>query len=694
MGLTNVGRRLNNVIFGIALIFAGCSGAGSTALDAGADSGVSRAHALLGGSLEDSPWPSDVFLVGGKLRVGKIPFAGQRIAHAQIVTALAELDGAPVKTSVFFRVDRAGALPSGPLPGKAKLFDLSTPNKAPVELALFYRAATRHLVALTPHDYAMTPGHRYACVIGQGVVSASVEMRAALSGQGAHADAYRPLRERAAALGIDLETIGAATVFKVGEPHARLDALVTQIDKLAAPKASVTSVISGAALDDFFGTPDTKRAGIGDKKGIAHDAVGWVVLGTFDSPRFLSNKTAQLGTIAYDSARQAKQNGTMSVPFLLALPKTVGAEPLPLVIFQHGLNSSRAQVAAVANDYARAGYATIGIDALWHGDRAVGPLDAVHNLSEKNEPDGLADLNETGAMLRLFAITGESVVGIAPFDGRAIQDNFRQAVVDIAQLVRLLQSGDLSAIVGADKALASLQFDASRLVYTGESFGSILGVLALATIPELRAGVLAVGAAGLFTPTFANSPFFGDILQPLLSLLFDRRLELGDPNTLPGNAQLSLALLQGVLEPGDPVAYAQRVREQGKSVLLLQAYSDEILPNQAGELLAKLLGAHAVNAGKYSKPLRYTTLPTATATLKGNVNSATIGIVNVDPGTHGMFSGFSGKRLFELSFPPAKRRATAQPIDNPTEWLRRTAIRFIESYRKDGVPTIDTRDAN
>ena len=34
-----------------------------------------------------------------------------------------------------------------------------------------------------------------------------------------------------------------------------------------------------------------------------------------------------------------------------------------------------------ANDYARAGYATIGVDAIWHGDRAPKRKDEVHNFS-------------------------------------------------------------------------------------------------------------------------------------------------------------------------------------------------------------------------------------------------------------------------------------------------------------------------
>ncbi|MCA9668472.1 MAG: hypothetical protein KC503_22930 [Myxococcales bacterium] len=680
----------------VALLGA-CSDGTGPRPDAGSDAPPGgRPRALLGGTLADSPWPSDVFLVDGRLRLTSLPIPGKAEAQAQLVAALGELDGAPIKTSIFFRLGEGSGLADGELPATttATLYDLSAPATPPRQLVLYHRAATRHLVALAPSDLAFEPGHRYACVVGDDVVTAADEMRAALRGEGPHAAVYKPLRDDAATLGVDLARVGAATVFRVGDPAARLAALVAQLGDEPLPSARVRRVIGPAALDDFFGTPRTTRAGLGDPAGVVHDAVGWVVLGDFTSPRFLSGDAGQLGTIGYGADGRALRVGEMTVPFMLVLPADVASRPLPLLIFQHGLNSSRAQVAAVANDFARAGYATIGIDALWHGDRAVSPKDERHNLSGAAGADGLADLDEASAMLRVFAITGDAAAGIAPFDGRAIQDNFRQAVVDIAQLARLLSHADgLAAVARADAALGALRFDRSRVVYSGESFGSILGVLSLATIDTLDAGVLSVGAAGLFTPTFQCSPFFAALLQPLLGGLFDRQLALDRPDSLPGTAQLSLALLQAALEPGDPVAYTARIRASKTSVLLLQAYSDEILPNQAGELLAQQLELHAVRAAARSRPLRYTSLPEVDATLAGNAaaGAATRAVVNVDPGTHGMFSGFVGERQFELGFPPAVRRATPEPIDNPTEWLRAITVRFADSYRRDGLPVVDTR---
>lgn len=649
-----------------------------------------RATALLGGKLADSPWPSDLFLVDGKLKIDSFPFVGKKQAFDKLSAGLAVLDGAPLTSSIFFATDGKGGLVDGMQSESAQLYDLSADGAKPRALKLFYRAQTRELVALAPLDLVLREGHRYACILGDERIAPSPEMAAALRGEGPHAAVYAPLVSAASAREIDLDQVGAATVFTTGKPTARLVALRRQLDKTKLPKARVTKVISGSALDDFFGTPQTKRSGLGDPKGVVHDAIGAIVLGTFEAPYYLSGAHDQLGLIRYGSDGAARQNGTVQIPFLLALPRNVDRK-VPLLIYQHGLNSGRIQVAVVANDYARAGYATIGVDALWHGERTPGHVDTKHNLTGASGADGVADLDPSGAMVRFFVISGDSAAGVGALDGRYIQDNFRQAVVELGQLVRLVKDGDLSAVAAADASLAKLSLDGSHPVYTSESFGSVLGAMLLAVDPSLEAAVLSVGGGGLVKAVFGNSPFFADVLGLILRTNFDRDIIFDAPKQTPAAAQRSLSLLQAVLEPGDPAVYAPRVarRPDGKarSALLLQAYSDEVLPNQAGELLASAIGATAVEVSKRTKPLRYVELSRVHPPLSGKLGKATLGILNIDPATHGMFAGFSGERDFEVGFPPFKRRDKAVDVDNPTEWVRKLAVRFAGSVR-DGKPAI------
>jgi hypothetical protein len=327
--------------------------------------------------------------------------------------------------------------------------------------------------------------------------------------------------------------------------------------------ARVDKVIVGdAALDDFFGKPTTTRSGLGDPAGITHDQVLAVVLGSFDAPYLLGNELhdrEHLGRIALDAAGKPMIQGTATVPFMLTIPRAPQRPDLaktPVMIFQHGLNAGRWQVTTVANDYARAGYASIGIDALWHGERRPGHKDDIHNFSGAPGADGIADNDDLGASLIFFDFNGDAAVGAHALDGRYVRDNFRQAVLDVTELTRLLKEGDLSAVAKADPALASLTLDATHLVYTSESFGSILGAMTLATDARLEAGVLSVGGAGISLPTFANSPFFARIAFLFLKSGFDHDLDVSNPVELPAEAQRSLSLLQAALEPGDPVAFA------------------------------------------------------------------------------------------------------------------------------------------
>jgi hypothetical protein len=622
------------------------------------------AEALLGGASADTPWPSDVILVDGRLHVHDLPLPGSPGSLGDLEAALSELDGAPVQSSIFFPV-RGGSIPDGKLSDTAQLVDLD--SGATRELSLFHRTSTSELVALAPTDGVLAEGHRYACIVGDRYVHPSEEMRRALAGEGPYAASYAKIAGRA--------NVGAATVFTVGHPTRVLATMRSSLDAMPPPKASVLSTRTGAELDRLFGVPTTTRSGIGDPEGVVHDAIGAVVFGSYEAPWYLGASTASLGHIELDGTGTPIAKATVTIPFLLTLPKGAGPKT-PILIFQHGLNASRVQVLAVANDYARAGYATIGIDALWHGARRPGARDEKHAFGKESGPDGLADDTDFGASTVFFAFDGDPAAGIRPLDARAVRDNFRQAVVEIGQLVRLLKHGDLAAVAASDPSLAGVTLDASALVYTGESFGSLLGAMVIAVDTELHAAVLAVPGASIFLTMFPNSPLFSGLATLLLRGPFDSELDVSDPNALPAGAQRSLSLIQGAIEPGDPIAFAPRVAP--RTVLLLQAFSDEVIPNQAGELLAAAMGASQVEVAGHTQPLRYVPLPKSSSPTKG------VTVMNVDPATHVMYTRFSDKRSYEIGFPPALPLSPPQVVDEPIEWLHATALGFADAYRKTG----------
>src|SRR5262249_48984078 len=165
-----------------------------------------------------------------------------------------------------------------------------------------------------------------------------------------------------------------------------------------------------------------------------HDQVGLVLEGTYSSPNYLSNPPGSLGL--FDGTVKSMED----IPFMLVLPKQATQKVL---MFQHGIDSDRSAMLLVANDYAAHGYATFGIDELWHGSRQPGAVDQKNNLSGAPVPDGIGDPAGL-AVANFFDFTGDNMQGIAALDPRIMRDNFRQAAADLMQAVRLVRSGDWS----------------------------------------------------------------------------------------------------------------------------------------------------------------------------------------------------------------------------------------------------------
>ena len=260
------------------------------------------------------------------------------------------------------------------------------------------------------------------------------------------------------------------------------------------PKATVDLTFTTPTdLDNIFGGPaTTTKPGHPPSGGVLHDKIAAVVVGHFDSPHYLSPTPGTLGV--FDDAMSIK--ATDHIPYILIIPQRTDYAATPLVIFQHGINGDRSAALEVANSYAAHGYATLGIDELWHGSRLPGNVDEKFNLSGQPGHDGIGDPTASGAVQYFFDFSGDSTQGILPVDPHYIRDNFRQAVIDLMQEVRLARGGDLSAVTAALPALPNLGFDGSKVVYTGESFGSIMGASVLAVDPMLDAAVLDVGGGG------------------------------------------------------------------------------------------------------------------------------------------------------------------------------------------------------
>jgi hypothetical protein len=626
---------------------------------------------MTAGDLRAHPWPSDALLgADGRIAVTPpFPFDGDEVYLSRLAQSLSEVDGFSTVTSVFFSVSEPVVVESG---ATAQIVDLDG-DDPPRSFPLFYRAATRQLVAMSPPGTVLREQHHYGCVVASGVHDGAGR---ALRPSPAMADALRPGAAAPPSYALLAQRLTspaeAATAFTtrsvsdwVAKPLGDLQAM--------PPKAHLTRLFQpGPDLDALFGGPiTTTRPGRPPSGGLLHGHVGLVVEGTFGSPNYLAATPATFGL--FDAGPTIKS--VEDIPFMLILPQAPAAGvAVPVAIYQHGLNGDRSTMLQVADDFAARGYAILGIDALWHGSRQPGAVDVVYNAGGAPGSDGIGDPKGI-PVASFFDFSGDPATGVAPLDARIIRDNFRQATIDLIQTVRLAQIGDWSEVAG-------VSLDGSRLVYTAASFGSILGANVMAVDPTVPAAVLAVPGAGLFVDLVGNSATFGPLLQSMLMTSIDRGIDVGHPDVNPMRAQMSLALLQTVLDPGDGLALAGRASTD-QNVLFLEAFNDEVVPNHATESLATAWGATQVMVAG-SPPTRVVSLPEMPPPYASTPVRA---LVQLAPACHSMFTTQVEMRTFEDGGPPFVQRSAPLEVDNPVERAHALALDFMDSFRQ-GAATV------
>jgi dienelactone hydrolase len=283
----------------------------------------------------------------------------------------------------------------------------------------------------------------------------------------------------------------------------------------------------------------------------------------------------------------------------------------PVVIFQHGLTRWRGDVMGVANTLAARGLAAIAIDIIYHGGRAV-------CLADADCAAGVACTKAMGALTGTCAmgrfrpapgamptVPGSAEVLPAPelpqrdFTNLAnlfaTRDNFRQHVIDLSQVVRVLRNTaatGLAAQLAANAALPPL--DQAAIGYLGQSMGALLGSSFLALSPFVRVGVLNVGGGRVIDIFTDPRSVYAQQLGPFLA-------GMGIDADTPAYHQL-VETLAWVMDPGDPVSLARHVRlsplsnpltmmrNPQKRVILQMAGRDEVLPNDWTRRLALELG--------------------------------------------------------------------------------------------------------
>jgi hypothetical protein len=218
-----------------------------------------------------------------------------------------------------------------------------------------------------------------------------------------------------------------------------------------------------------------------------------------------------------------------TVEALIAIPN--GEGPFPIAVYQHGVGDNKESMWHFANELCGAGVVVIGFDAPLHGFRTDRPGSAATEFINIVEP-------------------------------ALVADNFRQAQTESAFLVRAIDRFAALDLLGD----GSRPLDTSRLLWIGNSLGSIIGSAVIGLEPRYQGGALMVGG--------------GTLLE-----FFDRVLGGFNLNEFP--AELFVAVAQAALDRGDPTNYVGRAGE--KQVLLMQAMQDETMPAGATRALGRAM---------------------------------------------------------------------------------------------------------
>jgi len=656
----------------------------------------------------------------------------------------------------------------------AFLIDLapSDPTKARVTCRAqvhvdYINPNTRTLAVVGPaRGVVLAEGHPYAAVITSRIKTAdgrniepSADFRKIQKGDASapavYTSAYATVSSAlAGALASDGAQIVAIAPFTTNSMSKPMYALRDQIEAAPAPALAFDTAsmapmqpaffmqpVSGqlpssatASLDDWLGVvastaklPDGSDDPDTNLPVRAHDKIAVVGTGVFQANNYLhaylsgTYNDLDHATFTYDANGDIQPDSDhpkLPIWVSFAVPTApMPASGYPTVIYQHGLSGSRDDMLDLANVFCAQGWMVAAIDSITFGARAPEPSWQVDKKSDFSSspgatysgPDGFGDANGTGLH------NGSTDLFGTLLDIGAIRDQMRQAEIDTSQLVQVLRS---------DPSLAPLawngttpKIDASRIAYVGQSLGSIQGAAAAALEPHVQLWTLNVGGGGLITELAAHGPVVGTLLSEAAGINFgvlEGTLDEGHP---------IVNLIQAVVEPGDPLAFAQNIvltphtlggqPTQPRNVLQFEVLYDEWVTNESDEALARAggWGLAQPNLGSNSGILDYKNLddnpgrmplPSVAAQSDGSFHDTpsqgvTAIVVQESPATHGNnMQSSTGQRQYCIPFAnfaygtPFDLLDPSQYFDvpNPYRQTQQTIVGFFKAGFAGGVPTV------
>lgn len=269
----------------------------------------------------------------------------------------------------------------------------------------------------------------------------------------------------------------------VAYPTADADAFAVESATLKGLSSLITANnltwVNPATGEDTPAPVGIPAALVLDGTGIPAEALGNVYAGHFGSPVFSTG-----GQVMAD------------VTFRLVTPATAG--PWPVVLFQHGITSSKDAALPLANTLASVGYATLAIDAIYHGDRTTEGAESGDGFFTTNLLQDRANIYQ--AALDLWETVDVIEAGI-DLDGDSVPD------IDSSKIEFVAHS--LGSIIGS--AFLSQETRVNKMILSSPS-AMLVNVLDETSLPSMQALVAALG----FTPGTTSYYVFLNLAQWLL----------------------------------------------------------------------------------------------------------------------------------------------------------------------------------
>ena len=281
----------------------------------------------------------------------------------------------------------------------------------------------------------------------------------------------------------------------------------------------------------------------------------------------------------------------------------------PVTVFGHGLGSNRITSYLIASQLARAGFATVAIDFVGHGARAV----RVSNVAAAGCADGTGRPNPS-----------QDPQCYAPFLSTNLattRDNIRQTVLDLQTVIQSVKLCTAATSCAAN-ATDFLQANPAKIGYMGISLGGIIGAVVTAVSSDVKAAVLNVPGAGL-VDILENTDTLA-IRCSLVDGLIDAGIIMGAKSNPPTyttgacttpawKAQASYQsfanIARWILDSSDNANFASRLAL--RRFLIQKVNGDTVVPNVATDQLAALSGFTTPTLGDRA----ITTTATASATI-------------------------------------------------------------------------------